>query len=263
MAPRKKSRTSLLVLTGVLVVLLAAVVAGWYLWGVGLAISTSPGGAQVYLDDREVGRTAEGSGTLLLAHVRRGRHLLQVKREGHEDWVEPLDLKLTQFSGSIQVALRPSLLSLTLVTTPPAANVLVNEKPVGVTDPTEGKLVIRERSGSQLSLRVQKEGYAEWAQNVTLDSSKSLRVELTGAPGAGQSSSAPAPGPGPSPSVSQQARGQAAQLVATAQTQFAQRDYQNALESCNQALKLDPQNQAAAKLRAQIRQTMRVLGIQP
>jgi zinc-ribbon domain/PEGA domain len=59
------------------------------------------------------------------------------------------------------------------------------------------------------------------------------------------------PPPGPS----------AEELVARAQTLFSARRYTEALQDCEQALRSDPQNGSARKLKRQIEDTMQVLGL--
>jgi peroxiredoxin len=159
-------------------VLIGFLVVGWHLWGVRVTVVSNPPGAQVYLDEKEVGRTGDSDGRLTLAHVRRGQHTLRVKREGFEDLIRPLDLRLSEFSKSIDVNLKASELTLTIVTVPPGCKVLLDEREVGISDETEGKLVLGDVRRGQHSVTVQREGYQGLTQTLSLESNQMTTVKL-------------------------------------------------------------------------------------
>jgi hypothetical protein len=59
------------------------------------------------------------------------------------------------------------------------------------------------------------------------------------------------------------ARQGAERLAQACQALFASGEYRAALATCDQALSLDPRNEAAVALRTKIRKTMQVLGVGP
>jgi hypothetical protein len=171
-----KSRKILFIASGAAFALILLVVGG-HLWGVSVTVICNQPGAQVFIDDRMVSSSSDGSQRITISHVLRGQRTLKVKREGFEDAISTLRLGLGDFSKTVEVNLRPYLYSLTVTSTPAACKVLVDGKEAGSTD-ISGQLTLKNISQGSHTLTVQRAGYQDWTQNISLTSSQTIRADL-------------------------------------------------------------------------------------
>ncbi len=171
-----KNRKILFIASGAAFALILLVVGG-HLWGVSLTVICNQPGVQVFIDDKMVSSSSDGSQRITINHVLRGQRTLRVKREGFEDAVSTLRLGLGDFSKTVEINLRPYLYSLTVTSTPAACKVLVDGKEAGSTD-TGGQLILKDIAQGGHTLTVQRAGYQDWTQNISLTSSQTIRADL-------------------------------------------------------------------------------------
>ena len=156
--------------------MLVLIVVGWHLWGVSVTVVSNQPGVQVFIDDKMVSSSSDGQ-RITINHVLRGQRTLRVKRDGFEDAVSTLKLGLGDFSKTIEINLTPYLYSLTITSTPTACKVLVDGKEAGATD-ISGQLTLKNIARGGHTLTVQRAGYQDWTQNISLTSSQTIRAEL-------------------------------------------------------------------------------------
>jgi hypothetical protein len=157
--------------------LIGVIILGWLLAGVKVKITTNPTDARIFLDDKEITRQVEDGGEAII-YAGRGKHALRVMRDGYDESSRTLDFGLTDFSEDINVALTPSVFTLTLITSPVECKVWLDSDEKGTTDRKEGKLVLNNIVRGKHQLRIQSEGYQEWTQTLSLESTQLIRVEL-------------------------------------------------------------------------------------
>ncbi len=171
-----KNRKILFIASGAAFVLVLIVV-GWHLWGVSVTVVSNQPGVQVFIDDKMVSSSSDGQ-RITINHVLRGQRTLRVKRDGFEDGVSALKLGLGDFSKTVEINLTPYLYSLTIMSAPTACKVLVDGKESGATD-ISGQLTLKNIARGSHTLTVQRAGYQDWTQNISLTSSQTIRAELT------------------------------------------------------------------------------------
>lgn len=157
---------------------LILLIVGWYLWGVSVTVISNQPGVQVFIDDTMAASSGDGSQRITISHVLRGEHTLRVKRDGFEDAVSTLKLGLGDFSKTVEVNLTPYLYSLMIKSVPTACKVLIDGKEAGATD-SNGELTLKNVARGSHTLTIQRAGYQDWAQNVSLTSSQTIKAELT------------------------------------------------------------------------------------
>ncbi|HTP68151.1 MAG TPA: PEGA domain-containing protein [Dongiaceae bacterium] len=222
------------------IVLLCAAL-GWYRWGVELRLTTEPSETQVVLDGTPVGRTMGPAGSLVLPHLGRGTHQLRLSHPGFDTWSQPVTLGWFQLSLPLNVKLPIPSFPLTVITVPGGARVLVDGKESGVSDQS-GSLVLANVERGQHVATVTLNGYPSWSSTFFMQAPLMVRADLVAA--------------------AQVAERENAERLGRAQSLFEQRQYQAAVSECDEVLRVDPANQAAAKLKSQIQQTMAILGMQ-
>ena len=136
-----------------------------------------PAGRQVFIDDKMVSSSSDSSQRITISHVLRGERTLRVKRDGFEDAVSTLKLGLGDFSKTVEVRLTPYIFSMTITSVPTGCKVLLDGKEAGSTD-SEGQLTLKEIARGSHTVTVQRTGYQDWTQNVSLTSSQTIRAEL-------------------------------------------------------------------------------------
>ncbi|MGA9773346.1 MAG: zinc ribbon domain-containing protein [Blastocatellia bacterium] len=156
---------------------LILLVAGWYLWGVSVTVISNQPDVQVFIDDKMVAGSSNGQ-RITISHVLRGQRTLRVKRDGFEDAVSTLRLGFGDFSKTIEISLTPYLYGLTITSVPAVCKVLVDGKDAGATD-SSGQLTLKNIARGGHTLTVQRAGYQDWTQSVSLTSSLSVKAELT------------------------------------------------------------------------------------
>lgn len=171
-----KNRKILFISSGAALALILLIV-GWYFWGVSLTIVCDQPGAQVFIDDAAVAGSSDASGRFTVSHVLRGMRTLRVKREGFEDAVTSVKLGIGDFSKTVEIKLSPFNFSLTITSVPPGCKVLVDGKESGSTDES-GKLTLKTISRGSHTLTLQRAGFQDWTQSVSLTSSQTIRAEL-------------------------------------------------------------------------------------
>ena len=180
----KKVRTRRIVAGTVVALALFAVitsVVGWYLWGVKLTIESNPGTSRVFIDGHEVGVT-NASGMITVPHIRAGDHDLVVMHEGFDHSKQSFNVAFTDFRKSLTVQLNPTKYKLTIISMPPASEVLVDNQSMGSTNDSTGNLETSPLGPGDYSVTVRHDGYRDWKQNVTLKGDMKIQVTLTSAP---------------------------------------------------------------------------------
>lgn len=165
------------ILLSALLVFAAAAGGGIYYLGSTVTVQTNPVDATVLIDGREAGRT-DANGALTIKRIRPGDHSLVIKRDGFVEWQQAFNISFAEMKKGINIKLEPVLWKLTVVTTPPGANVVVDDKPVGSTDSTSGKLVVPDLKPGDHTLEVRQGGYEGWKQTVKLSGDQSIQVTL-------------------------------------------------------------------------------------
>lgn len=223
------------------VVILLLCAAGWYMWGVELELITDPGGAEVMLDGKPVGRTVGQGGSLVLPHLAHGTHSLSLTHPGFDEWAQPVALGWFHLAHPLKVVLPVPTFPLTVLTIPASAKVQIDGQDTGATGP-DGTLLVPKVPRGQHVVTVTMQGYPTWSNSVWVGAPLSIRADLAAAAAAAQQ--------------------EIASRLGRAQTLFQQREYQAAIAECDAVLHLDPSNQEAANLKSQIQQTMSILGVQ-
>jgi ketosteroid isomerase-like protein/predicted nucleic acid-binding Zn ribbon protein len=164
-----------------LIVLVCGLGVGWYFWGVTVTVSTDPADARVFIDDKEVGKSKDaGAGSL--SHIRAGEHSLKVIRDGYDEWKQSFTIELTDFNKSLNAKLNATKFKLTVVSTPPGSEVLVDDVSVGRTSETSGSFSTEPMKLGEHSLIVRHDGYHDWKQTVSLKADMKVEVTLSSAP---------------------------------------------------------------------------------
>jgi hypothetical protein len=140
-----------------------------------LLVRTSPAGARVLLDGKDVGLAP-----VTLRTVPFGGHTIRVSRDGYRTEERQVTLSTVQPAQSIEVDLartdqgaEPAVFSagLTIESRPPGAAVFLDGKPVGTTPLTMPRVV----AGSHV-VRIELEGYRMWSGSVRVAVGEGNRV---------------------------------------------------------------------------------------
>jgi predicted amidophosphoribosyltransferase len=180
----KKVRRKRIVIGSIAAVALFAAVgmlAAWYLWGVRVTIDSNPGTSKVFIDGTEVGVT-NASGVLTVPHIRAGTHDLVVMHDGFNNSKQSFDVAFTDFSKTLAVTLNATKYQLTVISSPPGSEVLVDNQSMGSTDDSNGNLETSPLASGDYSVIVRRDGYRDWKQNVSLKGDMKIQVTLSSAP---------------------------------------------------------------------------------
>jgi hypothetical protein len=123
-----------------------------------LEVKSEPSGAKVYIDGKESGDTP-----LALTDIKTGRHQIRVVKDGYESYEVSVDTGVGRkevMANLKQVARKGELV---IRTVPTEATIYLNQKSVG-TGLFEGKGL----SPGKYKVRVTKDGYESWEQEVTV-----------------------------------------------------------------------------------------------
>jgi hypothetical protein len=167
-----------------LVVLLLATgvaAAGWYAFGIKVAIQTDPVESKIIIDGQEIGKT-NSFGSLTTARLRAGDHSLIVMREGYDEWKQSFNIAFTDFSKSLNIKLNPTKYKLTVVSSPYGSEVLVDNNSMGTTNDSNGTLETAPLAPGEHTVIVRHDGYRDWKETVKLSGDQKIDVTLTSAP---------------------------------------------------------------------------------
>lgn len=155
--------------------LLIVLLLGWYMLGVSVEIKPQPADARVFIDGNPIAARQPGESQTSV-RLSRGEHSVRVERDGFESQSQTLSLGLTETSRVLELNLRQTTFAMTILTEPTNCRVLINGKEQGKTD-NAGKLKLNLTAGEQL-LTLQRDGYEEWSQSITLNSDQVVRATL-------------------------------------------------------------------------------------
>jgi len=175
----------LVVVAAVLVVLMllatGVAAAGWYALGVKVIVQTDPSESKIVIDGQDVGKTSS-NGTLITSRVRMGDHTLVVNRDGYDEWKQTFNIAFTDFSKSLNIKLSATKYRLTVVSSPAASEVLVDDVSIGSTNASTGSLETTPLVPGEHTLIVRHDGYREWKQTLKVSADQKLGVTLSPAP---------------------------------------------------------------------------------
>ena len=228
--------------------ILLALVLHWYGKGVAVTVATAPPGAAIFMDDRFVGSSTKDQGPIILEHTTREGHTFSAQLNGYEPIKQTVRVGGLESNHSVTLQLTPLKYALTVYTGPTAAQVTLDGKDTGISDSSTGKLVIPNVEHGSHQIVVSKGGFRTDTRSIEIYSgARTIRIDLVNEAQAAQQES--------------QARQQEVTIhIDRARLLFRQGQYQQALDECDNALKVDPSNAAANSLRNQIQQTRKILG---
>jgi hypothetical protein len=270
----------------------------WFSRGVDLVIVTDPPGSEVAIDGKTAGVSDPQFGGLTIPQLGRGTHRIEIAHYGFQVWSQPISMGWFRLSRKLNAKLQLPSFPITLSTNPGGVSVQVDGKDAGTSD-SSGNLTLQNIQVGRHVFTASYQGYPHWSQAIEVNSAGSLRVDLA-ALAANQAQQVAAhlqnaqqfmqqqqfqSAMGECQAVlnidpanqdalnlqnlaqqgiSAQAAAAAAQQVnaelSRAQALYQQQQFRAAIEQCDAALKTDPSNQRAKKLRAQIQQTASILG---
>lgn len=137
-------------------------------WG-NVSLSTRPAGANVFVDDKNIGRTP------ITAEILRGNHNIRIKLKGYKAWINTIGVTADQSMTVPLIALEHADAEVLLETIPPKANATVDGKYVGQTP-----VAVALSPGETINVRLFKEGYkpALHRMKVTPAENQNYRVTL-------------------------------------------------------------------------------------
>jgi putative ABC transport system substrate-binding protein len=130
-----------------------------------MEIRSDPSGAKVYVDGKEV-----GTAPVVLPHVKPGKYVVRLIREGYETYEERVNV-IEGERKKILASMRRAVGELSINTDPSGASVYLDGKSVGVS-PYEGKDV----APRSYKIRIEKEGYAVWEKTEVVEIGKKAEV---------------------------------------------------------------------------------------
>jgi len=223
------------------VIVILVALGAWYAWGVELDVVSEPPGSQVTLDGRFLGSTDAHQGRLSLHHLTRGTHSLSLAYPGFDAWSNPVSLGWFELSHPLIVTLAVQSFPLSVTTNPGRSKVELDGQDAGVSD-EGGTLIIERVPRGRHAVTVAFGGYPSRSSTVWIGGPSSIRIDLVAAAAAENA--------------------EIQLYLQRAQAFYQQRQFDAAIAECENALRLDPTNEQAAKLKAQIQQTKAILGVQ-
>lgn len=169
------------VLLGLSIFVIGAAALGWYLLGVSATIQTDPGDSKIVIDGEAVGQT-NAYGSLTTRRLRVGDHSLAVMRDGYDTWKQDFSIAFTDLGKSVNVKLNLTKYKLTVISSPPGSEVLVDSNSMGSTSEGSGKLETPPLAPGAHTVLVRSEGYRDWKQSVDLKNDMQLEATLSSAP---------------------------------------------------------------------------------
>jgi len=135
-------------------------------YGGSLAVTTTPPQAEVFLDDHRLGFSP-----LRQDNIAAGEHLLKIVAEGYA----PVEEKVAIDVGKVVERSYPlvKLCTVSITSTPPGAQVLIDNEPVGAT-PFRYQVT----AGTKLSVTLRQQKYRDWQQEYAVTSDTEITAEL-------------------------------------------------------------------------------------
>lgn len=129
-------------------------------------IYSEPSGATVFFDERYVGITP-----LVVKGVAYGKHLIRLVKGGYKVWVGAIEVENEEVTVKVILQAR-RLGSISVTSVPPGANVFLNGIFVGKTP-----IVVRNIEPKVYSLRLEREDFVTWQQEVRVSEDELVNVE--------------------------------------------------------------------------------------
>ena len=231
----------------------------WVFWGVELDLATVPGSAEVKLDGKPVGQTAAQDGSLVLPHLTHGTHVLTIAQSNFDEWKQPVVLGWFELRHPLAVSLQVPTFALKVLTDVGGARIQIDGQDSGVTN-VGGILELSSVPRGQHLVTAFHDGYPSESSTIVIAAPTSVRLDFAAsalASGVALPQTAQQPAVGTPPAVSVE---QANRLLDEAENLFRGGEYKLAQQSCDAALRLDPNNSRALQLKTKIQETLRVLG---
>ncbi len=247
-APTSSGLSFRIALVSAVVLSLSAILAHWYGSGATATITCNAPGAHIVLNGYP--NFADAGGNVELKRLDYGSARLVIQ---HPDY-EPLDTNVhLSWLGTnrFRYDLKP-IPATVRIDTLPGATVYLNGREAGRAN-GQGRYLSGELSPGEYDIEVKLAGYSPYVEHRRLRAG-STQVWTNLNPTAERLRQVEAEQQKASENAAQVQR-----LFSAAQQRFASRQYNAALESVNQALRLDPANAGALQLRDQIVQTMSIL----
>lgn len=234
-----------MLLVGYAALVFCAVLLGIYGAGVNLSIQTTPANAAVWVDNSYFGQS-DDNGLLVLKGLTRQPHELHFRAQGYQELVETVDPGKLESTHKLEASLALMRYPVSVYTNPRGASVAIDNQVVGTSNQS-GLLLIPSVDGGRHQLSVSLTGYRTALSSVEIQNPSRFQVILVNEAEAAQQEVA-----------ARQANLNA--YVAQGQALFRSGRYQDAINECDAALKIDPADQAALALKKQIEQTRKILG---
>jgi len=136
-------------------------------WG-DVSFSTQPAGADVFVDNENIGRTPVTSGIL------QGDHNIRIKLAGYKAWLETINVTANEAMSLPLISLEQADTEVLLETVPARANVTVAGKYAGQTP-----IAVALSPGETVDIRFFKEGYQRALRTLTVKSDEKQRLQVT------------------------------------------------------------------------------------
>lgn len=239
--PPRKPVSAKVVGSVVAVIVLLVAAATWFALGVKLDLVSNPAGAEVALDGKPVGATTVPGGVIVLSHLARGSHILSLSYPGFDTWSQSVSLGWFELAHPLRVSLQVPAFPVSVQTNPGGADVQLDAHDVGVSN-TSGLLVIQKVPRGQHMITAVLNGYPSRTSTFWVGGPSSVRIDLAAA----------------AATIDAEVQSH----IQRAQELYQQRQFDSAIAECDEALRLAPTSDQAAKLKAQIQQTKSILGVQ-
>ena len=125
------------------------------------SIHSEPSSAVIFIDGREVGTTP-----LIITDPDHGKHFVEVKLDGYEDWRESVGIEHSK-ETNLTAVLQLKAGSLCIKSKPSIAVVLIDGKEVGTTP-----LIITDPSPGTHNVEVKMPGFEIWSKSVKIETGK-------------------------------------------------------------------------------------------
>ncbi|GAX59732.1 hypothetical protein SCALIN_C04_0220 [Candidatus Scalindua japonica] len=126
-----------------------------------LSIYSEPSDATILIDGRKTGTTP-----LIITGPDPGNHLVEIRKEGFENWSESIKIVKTNQS-SLKAVLQLKAGPVCIKSQPSIAEVLIDGKEVGTTP-----LIITDPSPGTYNVEIKKDGYENWNEDVMIEPGK-------------------------------------------------------------------------------------------
>ncbi len=130
-----------------------------------LNIKSEPTNAVITVDGNEV-----GNAPAVIADLKPGKHHVEVKMSGHENWSENVDIEHSK-EAALTAVLQLSAGSVCIKSEPSVAVVLIDGKEIGTTP-----LIITDPSPGTHNVELKKDGYEIWSDNVEIEMGKEANL---------------------------------------------------------------------------------------